>query len=457
MRKRILLVAALLSCGVPSTASAVTIGSDLARQPDLFISCDTDSVSCYGFNTAIPGNTLGLIVPSAGVVTQWRTRVATTGGTVSLVALAPVSGGGYSARWSLSGGVATASPPNGIQTHPDGSRQYPVAAGDVLALRLTGSSDPQIGVSAPTAATRWLEFAVGDSAGRILDDSTYELAFNADVEPDADGDGYGDETEDKCPTDGSRHSGHCNVDVGVSGSATPPVIAPGERSRITVNVTNAGPSAVAPAIIWPDRTPDALVRALSVLATTGPCPLQLNVAGARCVLPLLGGGQSHTLTADVQAPTRVPGSDPTTAGTRDIVIPVHVDDQPDTNDTNTANERLLIPLRIQWADTEPGFTASGPDSIKIGRVRRNGVTVTIRASEALTGRAVLYGRRGSRRSTLGSASWRAARAGTVHVRIRVRRAKRRVMRRSTRLVVKVTGQDRVGNTLTLSDQVRLRR
>ena len=34
--------------------------------------------------------------------------------------------------------------------------------------------------------------------------------MNADVEPDADGDGFGDETQDQCPSDKATH-GACAV------------------------------------------------------------------------------------------------------------------------------------------------------------------------------------------------------------------------------------------------------
>jgi hypothetical protein len=39
----------------------------------------------------------------------------------------------------------------------------------------------------------------GDLSGSASRDNT-ELLINADIEPDADNDGYGDETQDKCPT-----------------------------------------------------------------------------------------------------------------------------------------------------------------------------------------------------------------------------------------------------------------
>ena len=62
-------------------------------------------------------------------------------------------------------------------------------------------------IAASTSATYLavhLAQAARHTAGRTLpqtsDRAAVELLANADVEPDADGDGFGDETQDNCPT-----------------------------------------------------------------------------------------------------------------------------------------------------------------------------------------------------------------------------------------------------------------
>jgi hypothetical protein len=47
-----------------------------------------------------------------------------------------------------------------------------------------------------------------------------ESVYNADVEPDADGDGFGDETQDLCAADPTRQTA-CVADLAVRGTATP--------------------------------------------------------------------------------------------------------------------------------------------------------------------------------------------------------------------------------------------
>jgi len=49
-----------------------------------------------------------------------------------------------------------------------------------------------------------------------------ELAYDADVEPDADHDGYGDVTQDSCPSDASIHEGSCPLTPGSTGEAGGP-------------------------------------------------------------------------------------------------------------------------------------------------------------------------------------------------------------------------------------------
>jgi hypothetical protein len=46
--------------------------------------------------------------------------------------------------------------------------------------------------------------ATSTSSCRHFLDQPVEVAYNADVEPDADQGGYGDETQDLCPTSATR-------------------------------------------------------------------------------------------------------------------------------------------------------------------------------------------------------------------------------------------------------------
>jgi uncharacterized repeat protein (TIGR01451 family) len=66
-----------------------------------------------------------------------------------------------------------------------------------------------------------------------------ELVYNADVEPDADGDGFGDETQDLCAADPTRQTA-CVADLAVRGTATPASVRFGRTLHYTFTVTNLG-------------------------------------------------------------------------------------------------------------------------------------------------------------------------------------------------------------------------
>jgi hypothetical protein len=78
-------------------------------------------------------------------------------------------------------------------------------------------------------------------------DQAVEIAYNADVEPDADGDGYGDETQDACPTSAATQS-PCPTSPP---TAAPPVVV---VARQKISVTRRG---VAPVRLSCVASPDS--------------------------------------------------------------------------------------------------------------------------------------------------------------------------------------------------------
>jgi len=151
-----------------------------------------------------------------GVVVRWRLQ-APTAGTYHIVILEPAAGGGFTfarvsdtvtipadealwtfpARLSIKAGgyVAFVPPPFAIEasfmTTPAGAT-YTNVAGDAA----VGSSTP-----IPSGI-----------AGAFL--------YDADIEPDADHDGYGDVTQDACPTNATTH-GACPIPPPPASSVTP--------------------------------------------------------------------------------------------------------------------------------------------------------------------------------------------------------------------------------------------
>ena len=71
------------------------------------------------------------------------------------------------------------------------------------------------------AGAAWQFVPDGQAAVPVFFLATTSFAYNADVEPDADHDGFGDETQDKCPTDASTQDS-CPPPPPVAGPASAP-------------------------------------------------------------------------------------------------------------------------------------------------------------------------------------------------------------------------------------------
>ena len=149
-------------------------------------------------------------VPAGGgVITSWSTAAnATVGGQVELklftggpfdyqvVAqdgphpLTPSTLNTFTARVTVHAGEILGL----YYTTPGTACQYGTPDGDSTRYKAAGTSDPAVGTTYSTTAF----------------DSSDRLNLSAQLEPDADHDGYGDETQDQCPTDGVTQ-GTCPV------------------------------------------------------------------------------------------------------------------------------------------------------------------------------------------------------------------------------------------------------
>ena len=83
-----------------------------------------------------------------------------------------------------------------------------IRRGDAVGLQFSVGAYGSAPYSDGTSLERWSpplgpERRPSDSGGA----QTYELLYNAIVERDRDGDGYGDVTQDRCPRDPRRHAG----------------------------------------------------------------------------------------------------------------------------------------------------------------------------------------------------------------------------------------------------------
>jgi hypothetical protein len=116
-----------------------------------------------------------------------------------------------------------------------------------------GVQDADAQTTATDAAVR-LRIRAGDQIG-FRQFGSMPQAFNGStllvtgvIEPDADGDLYGDESQDACPNEASLHVAPCHADIALT--MTGPAFAVLDRDTpYAVTVVNHGPSAA-----WPSPT-----------------------------------------------------------------------------------------------------------------------------------------------------------------------------------------------------------
>jgi hypothetical protein len=148
--------------------------------------------------------------PSDGVITRWDYQAAASNAPqLKFKVGRHVTGSTY----SIVGESGVVSPAPGTLNHFP--IRIPVRRGDLLGFyTVTGGGCDQ---SNPffTELTATADVAPGTQGSFTaeMDFSNYEMDVSASLEPDADHDGFGDETQDQCPTNGTTQ-GPCPVTPG---------------------------------------------------------------------------------------------------------------------------------------------------------------------------------------------------------------------------------------------------
>jgi hypothetical protein len=277
---------AVLVLAPSSARAAVTIGGPLDIEPN-----DTSSIEATYVQTSLPAG--GIVSsPIDGVITRWRDRGYTAGAVpveISFRVLRPVGVDTFTAISST-------------------SALLPISPGTyVFPARVQIQKGDYIGLTQPLGSSIWWGCdgcpGVGSNilfGGPFADGQTRTqasgpnelLTINADVEPDADRDGYGDESQDQCPVDGTSQ-GLCKFSFGrlkrnpSKGTALLPVTVPGAG---TLSLSGKGvvkqrparaSAAIAGRAVSAAGTVKLLVKAKgkrkSKLNRTGKTKLKLNV------------------------------------------------------------------------------------------------------------------------------------------------------------------------------------
>jgi hypothetical protein len=199
MRKTLLAVGAIGLFGAlaPSAGAATTLGQTFPPDHEF-------GGAGVFIQSGSPGNSY--TVPSNGVITSWSFEAAA--GITPPIKLKVVRRVGGDDFLTVGDSQLETPMPGILNTWPT---RIAVNTGDVLAHAYTGSTDGYRTGVGPDYITNEISGSPGDPS---LDPPpgttrTYESDFGdrqidlaAKLEPDADHDGFGDETQDKCPTNG---------------------------------------------------------------------------------------------------------------------------------------------------------------------------------------------------------------------------------------------------------------
>jgi hypothetical protein len=210
----------------PSAGNAATnFGSRLLNDPttaDCTLLLTNCTVVSFIQPSAPAGDPYSGGAPVSGVITQLRVRAYGNGGPATVgfrvgnvTSIGPMSDSATASAGPIG---ATATVPAGPLSPTPVTNvvgRIPVVAGQHLAVdgsvnlvaTYNSSGDKFSYVFAPTL--------VAGQAARGSNAVTGELLVAATIEPDADKDGYGDETQDRCPSDGATH-GVCVTGLKVS-------------------------------------------------------------------------------------------------------------------------------------------------------------------------------------------------------------------------------------------------
>jgi hypothetical protein len=212
MARRSLWLAACLWLLAPSYAGAkVTLGPDLSTPGTFGYSCQEGVTGVCSFVHLPATGGFPAAAPSRGVITRWRFRASccipaqTVDRTITLRTFRqtfnfpPYT----SARAVRSGATFTLAPGGvlGADTIVDLSVRVRIDAGELVGV----NAEYPIGFNGFGGAQMiFIQPAPADGA-EGYNNLNGALSMNVDVEPDADGDGYGDETQDCQPGDPGSH------------------------------------------------------------------------------------------------------------------------------------------------------------------------------------------------------------------------------------------------------------
>jgi hypothetical protein len=179
--------------------------------------------SCLYVQTALGGVSTAASTP--GVIVRWRVLNGNSGAyRIHVLTDNPGgSGGAFHAYHVLStseSGNVTAPTNSAFSKISSFPTRMPIPVGAYVGLSVPNGSVPGFQSSAGGQAKYSRTEAPSSGVTGVVGEShNGAILYDADIEPDVDGDGYGDVTQDSCPTSASVHEGPCPVAVAGGGGA----------------------------------------------------------------------------------------------------------------------------------------------------------------------------------------------------------------------------------------------
>jgi hypothetical protein len=179
-----------------------------------------------------PGNPLPATIPSAGVITRWTFNVVPIPSGILTQTLKIFRPTGAPNQFQAIGESSPAAIVSGLNTF---STRISVHAGDYLGTSGTAEGNVvTVFCKTTNAGDKIGVFSgvppVGSTVTTAGEEGSFQNPITLSVEPDADNDGFGDETQDKCPQSAAFQS-ECPVVAVDAGSAIK------KKGSVTVLVT----------------------------------------------------------------------------------------------------------------------------------------------------------------------------------------------------------------------------
>jgi uncharacterized repeat protein (TIGR01451 family) len=341
--------------------TATTVGPTAAPVVDAGTGCT--SAPCLWVNAGYP-------VPSSGVVVRYRVSTTSSACCFALRAVT-VTG----ATTGVAGAPTADSTPGLVGEYEVDNVHLPVTAGGFLGLRQAGAA----GLGVSNMAGSLYNFDPDPLTGASAPFTTFAsdaVDFNADIEPDADGDGYGDTTQDMCPLDAANHDHGCVADLQLASPPTPAVaVFVGGQETAGVTVTNAGPAGAANTVVT--FTPPSGVQLVAPTTGSGTC---VTAATVTCTLGTVAAGASVPVAVGVVA-----------GPARSAAIAVHVSS--DASDPNPADDDLALGVTYVPLPGAPPPLPKACSVLEKGTASGNTLTGTAFGDKisGLGGRDVIHG------------------------------------------------------------------